>query len=224
MSFGGSEAASETSLDTLFETPSGHSNVAFIASAGDNGQPEYPAVSPNVLAVGGTSLTAGTSGNYVSEVGWSNSGGGVSEFENQPIFQQGIVGENLAVDSATPMRSDPDVAFDANPGAGIGGVPIYSPINQVGDSATPWVRQGGTSFAAPAWAGLIAIADQGRVSNGLQTLGTPAGGAQTGPNVLLSAIYSLPSSDFNSVAIGNNGYSAGPGYDFITGRRYTNRQ
>jgi subtilase family serine protease len=225
MSFGLNELGTqtnfgETNLDSYLATPSGHSNVAFIASAGDQGQPTYPSVSPNVLAVGGTTLTVDSQGNYSGEVGWADGGGGVSAYEVQPSFQQGIVGLNLA--QSTQMRTSPDVAFDANPGAApgstVGGIPIYATINDNQNAGTPWVRVGGTSFSAPAWASLVAIADQGRVLNGLQTLGAPLAGSSTGPNLLLPAIYSLPSSDFNAVTAGDNGYAAGPGYDFITGR------
>ena len=57
MSFGSSEFASEQSFDGDFTTPSGHQGVTFVASTGDSGSPgEYPACSPNVMAVGGTSL------------------------------------------------------------------------------------------------------------------------------------------------------------------------
>ena len=69
---------------------------------------------------------------------------------------------------------------------------------------------GGTSLAAPAWAALIAIADQGRVAVGGTTLD---GASQT-----LPALYSLPSADFHDITTGSNGtFSAGPGYDYATG-------
>ena len=69
---------------------------------------------------------------------------------------------------------------------------------------------GGTSLAAPAWAALIAIADQGRVAVGGTTLD---GATQT-----LPALYSLPSTDFHDITTGSNGtFSAGPGYDYATG-------
>src|SRR4029077_2005299 len=92
MSFSGSEFSSETSLDTYFTTPSGHGGVTFLAATGDTGQPSgYPAFSPNVLAVGGTTLTVDNSGNYLSESGWSGSGGSVSTVESQPSYQTGVV-------------------------------------------------------------------------------------------------------------------------------------
>ena len=57
MSWGGGEFSGETSYDSYFTTPSGHGGVTFVASSGDSGSPVgYPAISPNVLSVGGTTL------------------------------------------------------------------------------------------------------------------------------------------------------------------------
>ncbi len=76
--------------------------------------------------------------------------------------------------------------------------------------ANGWIDVGGTSLACPLWAGMIAITDQGRVLAGEGTLN---GATQT-----LPMLYSLPSSDFNDVTTGSNGtYSAGIGYDLVTG-------
>jgi len=69
-------------------------------------------------------------------------------------------------------------------------------------------RWWGTSAAAPAWAGLVAITDQGLATAGKSSLNTTQ---------VLTSLYSLPSSDFNDVTTGNNGYSATPGYDLVTG-------
>ncbi len=93
MSWGGGESPDEaTAYDSYFTTPAGHPGVSFIVSSGDNGAPpSYPAASPNVLAVGGTTLTVDSQNNYVSESGWSGSGGGLSAYEAQPSYQQGIV-------------------------------------------------------------------------------------------------------------------------------------
>ena len=70
---------------------------------------------------------------------------------------------------------------------------------------------GGTSLSAPAWAGLLAMADQGRVAAGKPTLGS------AGPTEALTALYGLSRADFHDVTSGSNGYSAGPGYDLVTG-------
>jgi subtilase family serine protease len=158
MSFGTAEATSETNFDAYFTTPAGHTPITFLASTGDLGMPAtYPAFSPNVVAVGGTSLTVDASGNYVSESGWSKSGGGSSNVESQPAYQNGIV--------PGTMRGVPDVSFVADPTTGVS---VYDSYNN--GVATPWHQLGGTSLAAPAWAGLFAVADQGRALIGQGTL------------------------------------------------------
>jgi subtilase family serine protease len=70
----------------------------------------------------------------------------------------------------------------------------------------------GTSLSTPCWAGLIAIADQGRVARGSTTLGSVADPAQT-----LQALYSLPAGDYHDITTGYNGYAASAGYDEVTG-------
>src|SRR5262249_29610567 len=69
MSFGESEWSGDSSLNSHFLTPSGHSGVTFVASSGDDGVVEYPATSPNVVAVGGTNLSLDSANNYSSETG-----------------------------------------------------------------------------------------------------------------------------------------------------------
>ncbi len=81
--------------------------------------------------------------------------------------------------------------MDADPD--FGGAAVYDSYL----TFSPWTQEGGTSLACPMWAGLIAIANQGRVAAGGQTL---YGDTQT-----LPALYSLPSSDFNDILSGNNG-------------------
>jgi hypothetical protein len=89
------------------------------------------------------------------------------------------------------------------------GVPIYDSYDF--GTSTPWVPgyEGGTSLASPMWAGLVAIADQGR---NLSDLGSLNGSTQT-----LPSLYKLPSSDFHDITSGSNGYSASTGYDLATG-------
>ena len=208
MSISGDEFSYESSYDRHFTTPSGHNGVTFVVADGDDGAgPSYPASSPNVLSVGGTTLRLGVNGNYISEVAWGNgnqsdslggTGGGISKYEKQPSYQKGVVTQ-----SGT-MRAMPDVAFDADPDSG---VPIYDSWDY--GTASPWSQSGGTSLAAPVWAALIAIADQGRTLAGLGTLD---GRTQT-----LPMLYTLPSQDFHDITSGNNGNAAGPGYDLLTG-------
>lgn len=220
MSWGFDELDTDAALDSNFVTPTGHIGVTFVASSGDTGSyssttgldtVEYPAASPNVLGVGGTTLTTGAMGAYVSEIGWGSgaaselnggSGGGISQFASQPAYQNGIVTQS------TTQRCVPDVSMDADPNTG---VPVYDVYDN--GVATPWQQVGGTSLAAPMWAGLMAIANQGLTLQGLPTLNSNAGDAT------LPAIYALPSSDFHDITVGDNGdYSCAPGYDCVTGR------
>ena len=203
MSWGGGEFSGETTYDATFTTPAGHGGVAFFASSGDTGAPaSYPAVSPNVVSVGGTSLRL-SSGSYGSESGWSGSGGGISVYESQPSYQNGVVTQ-----SAT-KRANPDVAYDSDPSTGFA---VYDSFNN--GTAAPWSQFGGTSAAAPQWAALTAIVDQGRAIAGL--------GALDGRTQLLPAIYKLAATDFHDVttdgSTGSPSYAAVAGYDLVTGR------
>jgi subtilase family serine protease len=196
MSWGGSEFYNEASLDSYFTTPTGHQGVTFVASSGDSGAwygPEWPAVSPNVLAVGGTSLTL-RSGAYSSESAWSGSGGGYSSYETEPAYQKSV--------QSSGVRTNPDVSYNANPYTG-----VYVYFTSPDTGSASWYSFGGTSAGSPQWAGLIAVADQGRALQGKDSLA----GAQ-------AAIYGLPATDFHDVTRGSNGYSAHSGYDLATGR------
>jgi len=203
MSWGGGEFSGETTYDATFTTPAGHGGVAFIASSGDSGAPvSYPAVSPNVVSVGGTSLSM-SSGAYASESGWYGSGGGISSYESQPAYQAGLVSQS------STRRGNPDVAYDADPYTG---VPVYDSYTY--GTASPWGQFGGTSAGAPQWAALVAIADQGRAIAGLPAL--------DGRTELLPALYALSAADFHDVTSGTStgtpNYSATAGYDLVTGR------
>lgn len=204
MSFGGGEFSSETSYDSTFKTPAGHTGVTFIDSSGDSGAPtSYPAASPNVLSVGGTTLNVDSAGNIQSESAWSGSGGGISAYETQPAYQKGIVTQT------TTRRANPDVSYDADPYTGF---PVYDSYNN--GTAAPWSQFGGTSDAAPQWAGLMAIVAQGRIQNGLAALD---GASQTIPK-----LYGLPAADFHDITSGTStgspNYSATASYDLVTGR------
>jgi len=156
MSWGGTESPFETDYDSYLTTPSDHiggsglpGGVTFVTSSGDDGpSTSWPAVSPNALAVGGTTLTLDSDGDYGSEAAWSGSGGGNSGTEN---------------------THNPDVAYDADPATGFA---VYDSTPYEGNSG--WQEVGGTSAGAPQWAALIAIADQGRALNGLGSLDGPS--------------------------------------------------
>lgn len=213
MSFSGAEFggrhSGETTYDKYFTTPSGHAGVTFLAATGDAGTPSgYPAYSPNVVAVGGTTLTTSGdgSGTYVSETGWSDSGGGISLYEPLPSYQSGSY-QNGSVTQTTTNRTAPDVSMDADLNTGVA---VYDSYDY---PSTPWLQVGGTSLSTPMWAGIMSIVDQGRAMAGLSSLD---GATQT-----LPALYQLPATDFHDITSGSNGtpnYSAGVGYDLVTGR------
>jgi hypothetical protein len=189
MSWGFSEMPNESSYDSYFTTPAGHAGITFIASSGDSGGVEYPSASPNVLSVGGTTLNLTSTGSYGSETAWFEGGGGYSQFELEPGYQQGV--------QQTGARSTPDVAFDANPNTGVG---VYATDPRTGVGS--WQVVGGTSVGAPSWAGIIAIVDEGR-----NLAGT---GSLDGPTQTLPTLYTSPSSDFHSVAAGSSsGFGGG---------------
>ena len=186
MSWGGSEWSSESAYDSDFTTPAGHSGITFVASTGDSGSsgaPEYPSASPNVLAVGGTQLSTDSLGDYLSETGWTGSGGGISAYESQPAYQQGVVTQSSS------MRTVPDAAYNAS---------SSSPYAVYDSSSEPgWIEVYGTSAGAPQWAALVAIADQGRALAGQSSL--------DGPSQTLPMLYQLPGSDFHDITSGSNG-------------------
>lgn len=199
MSFGASEWSQEGQLDSFMTTPGGHQGVTFVVSTGDSGSPaEYPAVAPNVVALGGTSLTLAANGDYSSEAGWSGSGGGLSTYESQPAYQNGIVTQS------STQRAAPDVAMDANPNTGVA---VYDSWD---NSSLPWAQVGGTSLSAPLFSGLLAVANQGRAAHSLGTL--------DGVNDTLPKLYSAPASLYHDITTGKNPLHAGPGYDLVTGR------
>jgi subtilase family serine protease len=195
----------EKTNDKLFTTPAGHPGITFTAAAGDDGGnsgPEWPAASPSVLAVGGTSLQLDGRGNYARETAWPGGGGGRSSVESEPSFQRNV--------QRTGKRTIPDVSIVGDPNTG-----LYVYDTEPLDRQSGFFQVGGTSAGAPIWAALIAIADQGRAREGK----TPATRAPLdGAADTLPALYALPRNDFHDVTAGGN--SAGParpGYDLATG-------
>jgi hypothetical protein len=210
MSWGTQEFWGEWNYDNIFTTPAGHVPITYLASSGDSGAwygPMYPSVSPNVVAVGGSTLTLGTNNSYSSESGWNGSTGGFSGAdngyyygENAPSYQ---VAAQAAVGLSYGIRTTPDVSFNADPNTGVA---VYDSVAYSGQSG--WFEVGGTSAAAPSWAGLVAIADQGLAAATKSTLSSTQ---------LLTQLYKLPSTDFHDITSGSNGYSATSGYDLVTG-------
>jgi Subtilase family len=209
MSLGGNEFPGELADDSYFTSPSNHGgiNVSFVASSGDDywatsasgpgPGPLFPSSSPNVLAVGGTVLTLSPKGD--TEDSWQDSEGGQSQYEPEPYYQYQF--------QQTGFRTTPDVADVATNLDAYDSYPYLDAQKTV--VTLGWHTPEGTSLAAPQWAGLIAIANQGRVFEGEPTLSDV-------PDVL----YRLPSADFNKIVNGpadQEGNSPEPDYSEITG-------
>ena len=199
MSWGTGEFSGETAYDGVFTTPAGHNGVTFVASSGDSGTTEYPSASPNVLSVGGTTLSVTGQGGIISETGWSGSGSGSSSYESQPTWQTAAVSSGGL---SSGSRTTPDVAWDANPSTGVS---VYDSVPYYGQSGG-WFTVGGTSVGAPSWAGLIAIADQGLARNGVGSLSN----AQ-------ASLYQLSSTVFNHPTSGSNGSTSSSTYGLVAG-------
>src|SRR5262249_45994662 len=141
----------------------------------------------------------GAKGTYGSEAGWAGSGGGVSQFEPTPAYQSNN-GVNFGA------RATPDVSMDADPNTGVLVIDQY-------DFPGRYILVGGTSLAAPMWAGLIALGDQTRIGGG---------GPALNNSTIQNAVYGTYNSAnylnvFHDETIGNNGFAAGPGFDLVTG-------
>lgn len=206
-------------------------HITVLASAGDDGDlaiscsgsqitlakgVSVPAADPLATSVGGTTLNAAVNtGQYESETTWNEwnngagaTGGGVSTVFARPAYQNGIRGIGA-------FRAVPDVAFVGDP---MTGVPVV--VSAFGETII--IPVGGTSVGSPAWAGIVALANQ-------------AAGYRLG--FLNNSIYSLLASDnysrgFNDITTGDNttttfdnkgnpvtvpGYPARTGWDAVTG-------
>ena len=195
--------------------------VTIFASSGDSGSSNvdingndylfptiiFPASSPYVTAVGGTSLFASSTGNYQSETVWDEvaqgagaGGGGISQVFKEPAYQTA----NLPASGQSILngfRGIPDISYNADPLTSI--LVYFSFIpGQPG-----FFQSNGTSEGSPQWAGIIADADQ--------MAGHPLG-------FLNPALYQLGNSSdaansYHDITVGNNGYNNIPGYDATTG-------
>jgi kumamolisin len=195
MSWGGGEFSGETTYDTYFN----QTNVVFFASAGDAPGPEFPSVSPYVVAVGGTSIQrSAVTGNLINEIGWQDAGGGPSAYEPEPSFQTAIVPTADGVSRVTP-----DVSSDANPYTGVW---VYDSFpNDYDFESVGWWIIGGTSVASPTWTGIV----------------NAAGSFAASSTAELTKLYSDPASDFRDIRSGScyyyMYYNAVAGYDVCTG-------
>lgn len=197
MSWGGAEFSDELSYDTHF-VDKANPAAAFFASSGDDGTgASWPASSPNVIGVGGTTLKLSSKGTFISERAWSGSGGGVSAYEKEPAYQTAY-----KISKAGGMRAIPDVSYDADPASGY---PVYLTAGTGSKAKGSWNTVGGTSAGAPQWAAIQAL----------------------GGSAVLTKFYTDKASTsslkyFRDITSGSNGdcayyCSARKRYDYVTG-------
>lgn len=184
--------------DQIFQVAIAQGQTVSVSS-GDSGSKEcgspvgtavgasYPASSPYVIAVGGTTLYTDTSGNYGGEVTWSGTGGSPSLYEAKPAWQNGVV--------PGTYRGVPDIAFDADP---------YSGAIIIVNGAS--AQYGGTSLASPLFVGSWARIQSANNAR----LGFPASWIYSRGTQYTSAFHDVTSGT-------NGGYSATAGWDYTTG-------
>jgi subtilase family serine protease len=212
MSWGGTEFSNQGLYDSHFN----HSGVAFVAASGDSGTGvQWPAVSPYVVGVGGTTLTLSTTTtsttssttSITTETAWSGSGGGVSAYSPQPGYQVGY-----AISSGG-KRSVPDVAYYGNPKPGLA---VYDTTAYQGMKG--WLAAGGTSAGTPQWAALIALANQLRSGRFISTSNLSSSPVYFAGSPPKSTTYAA---NYRDVTSGSDGTCATctstTGFDFVTG-------
>jgi subtilase family serine protease len=166
-----------------------------------SGSEIYPADDVYITSVGGTDLeTSSAAGPWASETAWSDGGGGISPDKFAiPSWQTSAAAGCSSCSKS--YRNGPDVSGNAN-------FTYYVCADQTTCTANEY---GGTSFAAPLWAGFLALTNQQSVANGNGTLGF------INPSLYTIGEGSSYDSDFHDITSGSNGYSATTGYDLASG-------
>lgn len=161
----------------------------------------WPADDPFLTSVGGTDLTTASAGGaWASETAWSSSGGGITP-DKFAIPSWQVAAAAGCTSCSQTLRNGPDISANSN-------YTFYVCADQTSCSANLY---GGTSFAAPMWAGFLALVNQQAVANGGSTLGfiNPAL-----YDILAGSDYGT---DFHDITSGSNGFTATVGYDLVTG-------
>jgi subtilase family serine protease len=200
--------ADPSTLNPYFEKMAAQGQT-FFAASGDSStwskrNEAWPADNAYVVSVGGTDLTTTkAAGPWKSETAWADSGGGISPDKIAiPSWQKisGVI--NSSNKGSTTYRNGPDVAANAN-------FTFYTCADQTTCLANEY---GGTSFAAPMWAGFIALANQQAAANGKSKVGF------LDPTIYPQNVTSTYATDFHDITSGKSGsYSAVTGYDLVTG-------
>ena len=187
-------------------------------------------VSQNEVMVGGTTMKT-ANGAVTGEIAWGHGefsfrikvipgnhgggGGGYSNYNAQPDYQKNSPAvqayEQNYLKQSVETRLGPDLSMMSQPGIELLRFGLTKAEIKAGSTAPDhyyWAADGGTSLAAPLFAGLMAIVAQGRTQEGLPQLSSPD---------TLNFLYQAPAADFNDITAGNNGYPALPGFDLATG-------
>jgi subtilase family serine protease len=205
--------ADNTTLDPYFEQMAAQGQT-FFAASGDSStwsssNEAWPADDAYVVGVGGTDLTTGSAaGTWKSETAWVDSGGGISPDGIKIPSWQAATGIITSTNKGSKtLRNGPDVAANAN-------FTFYVCSDQTDCTANEY---GGTSFAAPMWAGFIALANQQAANNGKAPVGyiNPVIYANNEVKGALSTTYK---STFHDITSGKSGsFSSTTGFDLVTG-------
>jgi len=168
--------------------------VVYFAAAGDTGgEVIYPSASPYVVSAGGTTIDRDSNGNFLYESAWSDAGGGPSQYESRPSYQ------NIIKKIVGSHRGTPDISSEAS---NVSYVAIYSELGCGG-----WCGVGGTSVASPTLAGII----------------NAAGEFNGSTNAELTEAYKEYGVKkeykeyFTDITRGSNGYQCKKGWEYCTG-------
>jgi kumamolisin len=186
----GGDFQGENQYDSHFKG----TGAVYFASAGDaGGQVCYPSASPFVVSAGGTTILRNSKGFFTSESAWSDAGGGPSQYESRPSYQ------NIIKSIVGTHRGTPDFSSEAS---NVSYVAIYSQYGCGG-----WCGVGGTSVSSPTLAGIVNAAGKFNTS-------TKAELTETYKDYGNAKKYKA---DFTDIVSGSNGYACKKGWEFCTG-------
>ncbi len=185
-----SEDPNEKQYDKYFK----QQTIVYFAASGDwGGHALYPSASPFVVSAGGSTILRDGSGNFTGERCWSDSGGGLSQYESRPSYQDVI--KKLV----STHRGTPDITADADPASGVA---VYN-----GTYCGGWCLVGVTSAASPILAGIV----------------NAGGSFLKTTKAELTKVYneyndpSKYKQYFRDITTGSNGNPAKKGWDMCTG-------
>ena len=173
-----------------------NSNTIYVASTGNTSVVSFPSSSTNVLAIGGTSLRLNSDNSRNNETVWSASGCGYSKSFPKPYYQPSLINNNL--------RSTPEVSCIADPRTGAI-IIINGKLYSIG----------GTSLAAPVYAGMLSLLQQKRLNNRKSTYTS----VLNKTNSIQPLLYNSSNKTcfFDVTSHSSGGYNAGVGFDIPSG-------